>query len=101
MSHELKVDEKHLKNLIENAESLIEAIESDLEVLKDKKEDNFVRYMAYMRTFMFVRHLPDFIQVVKFAMSSGHALNHEVFQTEKGKESEWDTLKPHLHPFFV
>ena len=97
---ESKIDVKHLNELADGIDILIEHIEDEKELMLDAEEDIFNRYMAYHRLISFMstyRHLMD-MTITSFRL--GNDLQNSVFQTKEHKKRGWMNPSCAGNPFF-
>lgn len=97
----LKIDEKHLQNLVMVYEEFIDKLNVDIEFLKNKHSDIFDRYMSYWRLKNLAKSINIISDLHKSALIAGHSLNHELLQTKEAKKHGWDEMKLENNPFFI
>jgi hypothetical protein len=96
----LVIDNKFLNTIAEGMEQLIDAMQDDIALLKDKNGDIFYRYMAFHRCAALVSVAMPLKDIVKNSMCGGHGLQNEIFHTESAKQNGWDKETSENHPFF-
>lgn len=98
---DLVIDEKYLKHVVKNVENLMEAMTCELDKLKDKNEDMFIRYMSYIRLHCILETNEFFLNLHKTSILAGHSLADPRMHTKKCKENGWDEFKTEYDSFFV
>ncbi len=93
-------DNNHLERLASAVEALQDCITIDILLLRNKNADLFERYMAYTRSYFFIRLCEFSGESMKMNLASGHQIHHPALQTEMAKKNGWDTVAKG-HPFFI
>lgn len=86
-----KIDNEKINNLCKLVDTLQECIQKDVSEVKNESADVFSRFMAFSRLDFYLNTNMYMNNLTKKAMVFGHALNHEVFKTEKHNEHGWHT----------
>jgi len=98
---DLKIDERNIAELTQKATEMMEDMVKDIEILDNKKEDVFLRYMSMMRLGALFSAAKQAEHMARHVFKMGFEMHHEYFQTEKAKENGWDEITEiHDNPFF-
>jgi len=98
---ERKIDEEHLKVLVKSIEKANEFIAMDINILKNKEADIFVRFMAYQRSVYFALiHAPVMV-ASKNMLIAGYSLHNPIFKTAEALKNGWGELSVDNCEFFI
>lgn len=97
----VKADNLHLYKTADAMDHMIEHIESDVSLLRDRDADQFSRFMAYNRIRTYLSTAQLVLKLAHASIMTGHTIQHESLQTDAAKEHEWNIVKAESHPFFI
>jgi Tfp pilus assembly protein PilZ len=98
---ELKIDEKHIRQMCHDLTHLMHDIVKDIESVEDKNNDVFTRYMSMVRLGAIFMGAKQSLNMSRHLFTMGFDVQHEVFQTKAAKENGWDKCRIEDNPFFV
>lgn len=98
---DLKIDEEFLKGLADSARGFINAVEGQINIMTDKKDDVFKRFMAFNKIKDLLETLAFISKLQKENLAAGLYAGHEFFQTEVAKENGWDRNNIEKNDFFI
>lgn len=98
---ELKIDEKHIKQMCRDLTHLMRDIVQDIESVENEKTDVFTRYMSMVRLGAIFMGAKQSLGMCRHLFTMGFDLQHEFFQTEAAKENGWDKVRIEDNPFFT
>lgn len=93
-------DNDYMTEMADSIEDLHKDLQKDIKLLRDSNYDVFERYMAFFRSFNYLKTIRFMHQLVKTSLIAGHDVQHEFFETESRKTNEWDVVKLENNPFF-
>jgi hypothetical protein len=99
---DLKIDERNIAELTHKAAEMMEDMVKDIEILDNKKEDVFLRYMSMMRLGALFSAAKQAEHMARHVFKMGFEMHHQYFQTEKAKEFGWGAMTDiNENPFFM
>jgi len=97
---DLRIDEEEMSAVCDSAKALAKKLLSHAKDLQDTDNDNFSRYMDYMRLKNILILSQEALKLMTMNFVGGFDTQHEFFQTEEAKDQGWDKPKIKSNSFF-
>lgn len=95
-----EVDQKYMESVSKTALGLALFITNQTEIICNKDEDIFIRYLCYLRIKQLIKSVSFCMENLKEMMSDGHNANHPFFNTDKYKDGGWSDINLDAMEFF-
>jgi hypothetical protein len=99
--NDVKIDEDALENVSEHLRAVIKNLTKAAEILEDREEDLFIRYLTFFKMDATLAILNTIPKMAHNLLGAGNNIKHEIIQTKKAKEGGWDRITLERNPFFT
>lgn len=95
-----EIDNEFLNKICDSTEGLIKEVQKDIERVRNENEDNFIRFMAYLRISA-LKDLVNFgMDFMKGSVCEGSMISNEIFNTKQRDKNGWTHPDPRHSDFF-
>lgn len=93
-------DNDYMNEMANSIDDLHGVMQKDIKALRDSNCDVFDRYMAFFRSYNYLKTIRFMHQLVTSSLLGGRDVQDKFFETKSRKKNGWDVVKLENNPFF-